>query len=153
MHVAARRRVGRVHVGVRVDPEQADFLVLPAVELGDARNGSGSDRMISAENQRNFAGFQRLQHEVGALGAGGGDFLEVFGAGGAFFLLLGDGDGNVASIFDDVPDGFKARFESGNADRGRPHVNAAPGLAKIERNADHTDVARGDAAERRWDEP
>jgi len=32
--VAARGRVGSIHVGVSVDPEQSDFLVLAAVELG-----------------------------------------------------------------------------------------------------------------------
>ncbi len=149
MHVAAGRRVGRVHVGVGVDPEEADFLVLAAVELGDAGHRAGGDRVIAAEDERNFAGFERLQHQVGALGAGGGDFLEVLGVGCAFFFLLGDGDGDVAGVFDNVADGFEARFESGDADGGRTHVNAAAGLAEVERNADHADLAWGDAAERR----
>ena len=105
--------------------------------------------MIAAEDERNFAGFERLQYQVGALGAGGGDFLEIFGVGRAFFFLLRDGDGDVARVFDNVPDGFEAGFESGDADGGRPHVNAAAGLAEVERNADHADLARGDVAERR----
>src|ERR1019366_9687081 len=89
-----------------------------------------------------------LQHQVGALGAGGSDFLEVLGVGRACFFLFGDGDGDVAGVFDDVADSFEAGFESGNADGGRPHVNAAARLAKIKRNANHADVARGDAGER-----
>jgi hypothetical protein len=48
-----------------------------------------------------------------------------------------------------VSDGFEARFESGDADRGRPHVNAAAGLAKVKRNADHAYLARSDVAEGR----
>ena len=36
MHVAAGRRFGRVDVGVRVDPDQADVLVLAAIKFGDA---------------------------------------------------------------------------------------------------------------------
>ena len=55
VHVAARRGVGRVHVGVRVDPEQTDLLLLPPVELGHAGDGSRSDRVIAAENQRDLA--------------------------------------------------------------------------------------------------
>src|ERR1700726_3746349 len=103
--------------------------------------------MIAAEDERNFAGFERLQYQVGALDAGGGDFLEVFGVGRAFFFLFRDGYGDVASIFDNVPDGFEAGFESGDADGGRPHVNAAAGLAEVERNADYADLTRGDVAE------
>src|SRR5208283_5212627 len=146
VHVAARRRVGRVHVGVSVDPEQPDFLVLAAVELGHARHRAHCNRVIAAEDERNLAGFERLQYQFGALGAGGGDFLEVFGIGRACFFLLGNGDGNVAGILDNVPDGFKARFQSGNANGGGTHVNPAAGLAKVKRNTDHANVARGDAA-------
>ena len=147
--VAARRRVGRVHVGVSVDPEQSDFLVPAAVELGHPGHRAHSNRVIAAEDERNLAGFERLQYQIGALGAGGGDFLEVFGIGGACFFLLGNGDGNVAGIFDNVPDGFKARIESGNPNGGRPHVNPAAGLPKVKRNTDHSDLARRDAAVRR----
>src|SRR5882762_6725126 len=105
--------------------------------------------MIAAEDERNFAGFERLQYQIGALDAGGGDFLEIFGVDGAFFFLLGDGYSDVAGIFDYVSNRFEAGFESGDADGGRPHINAAAGLAKVERNADHTDLARSDVAEGR----
>ena len=100
--------------------------------------------MISAEDQWDFAGFESLQNQVGALGAGGGDFLQVLGTGIAYFLLFGNGNGNVAGIFDDVADGFKTRFETGNADGGRTHVNTAAGLAEIQGHADHANLARGD---------
>jgi hypothetical protein len=63
--------------------------------------------MIAAKDERNFAGFERLQNQVGTLGAGGSDFLEVFGIGGACFFLLGDGDGDVAGVFDDVADSLE----------------------------------------------
>src|SRR5258708_4227493 len=103
--------------------------------------------MIAAEDERNFASFERLQHQIGALYTCGSDFLEVFRVGRAFFFLFGDGDGDVAGVFDNVSDGFEARFESGNADGGRTHVNAAAGLTEVKRNTDHTDLARGDVAE------
>ena len=66
--------------------------------------------MIAAEDERNFAGFERLQYQVGALDAGGGDFLEVFGAGIALRLLLGEGYADVAGIFDNMAKGFQARL-------------------------------------------
>src|SRR6478672_1778738 len=36
VHVAAGRGIGRVHVAVGVDPDEANLLVLLAIELGDA---------------------------------------------------------------------------------------------------------------------
>jgi hypothetical protein len=68
----------------------------------------------------------------------------------AFFFLLGDRDGDVAGIFDDVSNGFEARFETGYADGGGAHVDSAPGLAEVEGNADHADGSRRDAAEGGW---
>src|ERR1700687_1707688 len=103
--------------------------------------------MIAAEDERNLASFERLQNEVRAFYARGSDFLEVFGVGRTFFFLLRDGHGNVAGVFDNVSDGFEARFESGDADGGRTHVNAAAGLPEVKRNADHADLARSDVAE------
>src|SRR5208283_585016 len=97
--------------------------------------------MIATKDERNFARFERLQDEVSTLGAGRGDFLEVLGIGRAFFLLLGDGDGDIAGVFDNVSNGFKARFQFGNADSGRSHVNPAAGLAKIKRNANDSNLA------------
>src|SRR5260370_14188900 len=105
--------------------------------------------MIAAEDERNFASFERLQHQIGALYTCGSDFLEVFGVGRAFFFLFGDRDGDVAGVFDNVSDGFEARFESSDANGGRTHVNAAAGLAEVKRNANHANLARGDIAERR----
>src|ERR1035437_5679711 len=128
VHVAAGGRVGRVHVGVRVDPEKADFLVLATVELGHPRHRTHSNGVIAAEDERNFAGFERLQRQFGALGAGSGDFLEVFGVGCAFFFLFGDGDGDVPGVFDNVPDGFEAGFESGGGAGGGTQVSATAGL-------------------------
>jgi hypothetical protein len=104
--------------------------------------------MIAAEDERNLAGFERLQNEVRAFYARGSDFLEVFGVGRAFFFLLWDGDGDVAGIFDNVSDGFEASFKSGDADGRRTHVNAAPRLAEVKRNADDAYLARSDVAER-----
>ena len=139
MHVAAGRGFGRVDVGVGVDPDQADALVLAAVELGDAGDRAGCHGMVAAQHQRDFAGFERLDHQFGVLGAGGGDFFQIFGVRVAFFFLLGNGDGDVAAVFDLVAEGFQARFEAGHAHGRGAHVDAAARLAEIKRNADDAD--------------
>src|SRR5271155_3810789 len=102
--------------------------------------------MVAAEDEWNLAGFEGLQDHIGALYTRGRDFLEVFCMGRAFLFLLGDGDGDVASVLDRVSDGFEARFKSGDTDGGRTHVNPAAGLAKVKRDADDTNLARSDAA-------
>jgi hypothetical protein len=133
---------------VRVNPEKSDLLTLTPVELGHTGNSSRCNRMIAAENERNFAGLKRLEDEVSALAAGCGDFLEVLGVGCAFFFLFRDGNGNVTGVFDDVSDSLETRLKPRNAHGGRTHINTTAGLAKVKRDADYTDVARSDAAER-----
>src|SRR5262249_25497826 len=104
--------------------------------------------MVSTENERDFAGFERLHHQFGALGAGGSDFFQVFRVGGAFFFLLGDGNGDIAAVFDVVADRFQARFESSDADGRGTHVDAAARLAEVERDADDAELLWSDAGER-----
>ena len=86
--------------------------------------------MIASKNERNLPGFERLQYHIGALGAGSGDLLEVFEISRACFFLLGDGDGNVAGILDNVSDGFKARFQARNPNGRRTHVNPRAGIGR-----------------------
>jgi hypothetical protein len=42
-----------------------------------------------------------------------------------------------------MPQGLEPGFQSSDPDRGRSHVNAAPGLAQIERSAENADLAWG----------
>jgi hypothetical protein len=105
--------------------------------------------MISAENQGNFAGFEGPQDQFRALGAGGRNLLEILRVGGAFLLLFRNGDGDIASILDDVANGFEARFESSDADGGWAHVDAAPRLAEVEGDSDDADLLGGDGTEGR----
>ena len=77
---------------MRVDPDQTDVLLLLAIELGNASDCSGGNGMIAPQHQRDFACLERLHDQVRALGAGRGDFFQIFRVGRAFFLLFGDGD-------------------------------------------------------------
>src|ERR1700740_3034959 len=145
--VAGGRGLRSIHVAVSIDPEQSNFLVLPAVELGDPGHGAGSDGVIAAEDERNGAGLETFEDQFGAFGAGCGDFLQIFGMGGAFLLLLGDGDGDVSAVLDDVADGSEGGFESGDADSGRAHVASPPRLAEIERDSDDANLLGSDGTE------
>src|SRR5215831_5746851 len=147
--VATGRRFGGVDIAVGVDPDQADALVLPTVKFGDSGDRAGSDGVIPAQHERDFPRFERFEHEVRALGAGGGDFLQIFRVGVAEFFLFGNGDRDVAAVLNDVADGFEAGLEAGDAHGGGAHVDTAARLAEVEGDANDTDLFGGDAAEGR----
>ena len=117
VNVAAGRSLRRIHVAVRVNPDEPCFLVLPPVEFGDAGHATGSDGVVAPQDQRNLRRFQRLHHQFGVLGAGGSDLFQVLGGGLALLLLLGDGHGDIAGIFHHVSDGLQSRLQAGNAHR------------------------------------
>ena len=48
-----------------------------------------------------------------------------------------DRRGQVALVDDRVAERSDPLAETGNAERGRPHVDAAPAAAEVERHADH----------------
>ena len=55
----------------------------------------------------------------------------------------------VATVFDDMADGFEPSLKTGDTHCRRSHVYAAPGLAQVERNPNHTNMLRSDAGEDR----
>src|SRR6267142_1587403 len=67
----------------------------------------------------------------------------------AFFLLLGNCNRDIATVFDDMADGFEPSLKTGDTHCRRSHVYAAPGLAQVERNPNHTNLLRSDAGEDR----
>ena len=149
MHIAAGRGIGSIDVGVGVDPDEADALVLPAIEFGNARDGACRHGVISAEARAALVPASSvLSTKFGVLGAGRGDFFQVLRVGGAFLFLFRDGDGDVAAVFHLVPQSFEARFKSGDAHRRRPHIDAAPRLPEVERDADDADFAARDVGRR-----
>ena len=115
IHVPGRSRIPGV------DDERS-----PEESSCHARHRSRSHGMVSAENKRKFAGLQRLQDHVCMFGAGGGDFLQIFGPWIALFLLLGDGDGNITAVFHHVPKRLQTGLQSGHADSGRAHIHTTP---------------------------
>ena len=93
--------------------------------------------MISAERKRNFAGFESLDHKLGVLRAGRGNFFQIFRVRRASLLLLGNRYGDVAAVFHLVAKSLKPRLKPCHAHGGGPHIHAAPRLSKVKGNADH----------------
>src|SRR5579862_6117212 len=131
-----------------VDPDQADVLILAAVELGDSGNRTRGHGMISAQRERNFSGFQSLQHKLGMLRAGSRDLFQILRVRVALFFLLGNRDGHIAPVLHFVTESFEPSFEAGYANRGRSHIHAAARLAKIKGNANNANLTGRDAHDR-----
>ena len=140
--VAARRGFGRIDVGVRVDPDDADLLVLAPVELRHARNRARGDGVVSAQHEGRHPLFQGLGHCFRRSRAGLGDLLQITRIRAAEFLRLGDFDGHVAAVLDMMAEGLQPRLQARYAHRRGPHVDAAAAGAHVERHADHANLSR-----------
>ena len=70
-NVTRRRRLRGVHVGVRVNPQEAHLggvVTLPVdVRLGVPKDGPEADGMVAADRDTNAAGTNDLTHLVGKL--------------------------------------------------------------------------------------
>ncbi len=60
--VAARAALGRVHIGVRVEPDEPDLFAAHAEEARDAAHRSHGHGMIAAQHQRRAAFCQRIRN-------------------------------------------------------------------------------------------
>ena len=145
VHIAGGRSFRGVDVGVGVDPEDADLLLLAAIELRHSGDGAGRQRVIPAQHQRRHALLQRFQHRLGGAVAGFGYLLQVAGVVAARGLGLGDLHADIAAIGDPVAEGFQARLEAGDPHGGRPHVHPAAAGAHVQRNTDDANAAGGQA--------
>ena len=132
---------GRVHVAVRVDPEQADRQPLgrscaqAAAAPPSRRRGCDRRRAPAASRRRRATRATRVVELL----ADAGDVADVFLPFVAPFLRLGNRRRQIALVDDGVAEGGEPLAEAGDAKRRRPHVHAAPAAAEIERHADHVD--------------
>ena len=76
--MTAGRGLGRVHVGMRVDPDQAELLLLFAEVARHSGDRADRDGMIAAQYQRHFALIRRSLHHPRETQTGGRDLGEVF---------------------------------------------------------------------------
>ena len=138
-------RFGRVHVGVRVQPDQADASGRAARKwLRDAADRADRHGMVAAQHERHAAARRALRPPASArrsqAAAICGRYLASRIAFGRGFGLF---DGDVAQVFDLVAERGHARIQVGDAYGGGAHIDAAAALAEIERRADDGDVRAG----------
>jgi hypothetical protein len=135
MDIAGGGGFGGVDIGMGVEPDDADFLILAAKELRYAGDGAGSEGVISAEDEGSHSILKALNDGFGSVGAGIGNLGEIAGIGGAGALGFGDFYADVATVGDLVAEFFEMGFKPGNTDGGRAHIDATAACAEIERNA------------------
>ena len=141
VHVAAGRGRRRVHVAVRVDPEQADRQV--ASSAAPIAPRPRPNRRRGCDRRRARAASRPLESESSAVWysclAHLGDVVDVLLALVAPLLRFGNRRRQIAAIDDRLAELRQAFAEPGDAERRRPHVDAAAAAAKVQRHADDVD--------------
>ena len=136
VHVAAGAGVRRVHVAVRVDPEQAETLVALPGGGGAGGDGSGRQAVVAPEHQgqgaRREGGGGRLEQAP----ADAGDVVDVLLAGISRVPGLADRRRQVAAVRHRVAQRGQAVAEAGDAQSRGAHVDPAPVGAQVQRHAD-----------------
>ena len=140
MQVAAGRGVGRVKVGVRVEPEHEER---PAELVGAAREagqGSGREAVVAAEEDRH-----------GSVRGGIGGFRQRLGPGGYLGqrlehrVAVDDGARRrccyVAEVTDAMAEPGDGGVESGGAQRARAHLATRSASTVLNRGADEAAVS------------
>ena len=118
-----------------VDPEDA----AGAAPRREPAERPERDRVVAAEHERQTALLDRAGDERGDLLAGGDDLGQEADP------IVADGRGlghcglDVPPVRDGAAELGQPRLEPCVADRGRPHVDAAPSGAEVERRSDDGD--------------
>ena len=129
MDVAARAALGRIHIGMRVDPDQAQPFA-PAMKVPrSAGDRSHRDGMIAAEYQRKCAGAQSAIHHLGHQGTGFRDLRQILGARMHFGLAFALDHGHVAQVFHFIAQRQEPAVEIRHPHRRWSHVDSAPSRA------------------------
>ena len=144
VNVAGGRRVGRVEVTVRVDPDDAERSVRR--HAADRADGHG---MVAAEEDGKVLRAATLGNVIDGLAdrTDGAEMAHPAAARfhpalGAHGVLVAFRDVDVAGVVHIVAQAHEAIVEPGVAHRARPHVDAAALLTEVHGHADDLDVAR-----------
>src|ERR1043166_2321638 len=138
--IPARAGVGRVHVGMRIEPDEPDRFAARAKIMAGAAYGPDRDRMIAAAPQRHAPAGERLFDAAGQRIARRRDLRQILRAGFALrpaFLLL---HRNVAPVRYFIAQLRDSPVEIRDAHRGWTHVYPTTVLSEIERRADDRDA-------------
>ena len=119
-----------------VDPEDTSDAACP----GEAAERAERDRVVAAEDERQRVLIEREADEPCDPAAGRLDLGEVARALVGVLGRLEHGRLDVAPVEHVVAELAQPVVETGVADRGRPHVDAAASRPEIERGADDRDL-------------
>ena len=150
--VAAQRGAGRVHVAVRVHPDQADRLVLAPHVGGGRRHRPGRQAVVAAEHDRDPAGVEDARATSCRAGRRPRRSRWMyFLARVAQLAHFRDRRDQIALVDDREAQRREPLGQPGDAERGGPHVDAAAVAAEIERHADDVGCRHGMNRGRRAD--
>src|SRR5271163_1969617 len=142
VHIARRRRIRRVHVGVRIQPDHTHaFSIFVEVRRGAGRRAH-RNRMVAAQHQRNHVLIQSFLHRISQALARLRNFIQVTRALLAIRLLFRLRHLHVADVFHLTPQLFQPRLQSCHAQRGRTHIHAAAAGAQVHRHTDNANFVR-----------
>src|SRR5260370_34080793 len=137
VYIAAGAALGRIHVGVRIQPDHADSFVARAKVAGNTAHRAYRHGMVAAEHQWQESAGKGFVHTGGESFAGGGDQPKVLGARVAFrpgFFLF---DVDVTPVLYLVPERSRPRMQVGDANGGWARIDATAALPQSERRADN----------------
>src|SRR5438034_4092251 len=111
--------------------------------LGGGRHRARGEAVIAAQDERHRPLIER--HECGLIEllTHLGDVADVFLPLVAQGLRFRNGRREIAFVDDDAAEAADSFAETGDAQGGGPHVDAAPVAAEIERHADDVHLAHG----------
>jgi len=124
-----------------VDPDDANFLVAAAVELGETRDGAGGEGVVASQDEGGHAFFEGFEDGIAGPGADFCDLGEITGIMGAGGLGFGNFDADVSAVGDAMAEGLEPGFKAGNAHGGGSHVDSAAAGAHVKGDADDADLA------------
>ena len=140
--VAAARARRRVHVAVRVDPDEAERLALAPHEVGRRRHRTGREAVVAAEHEREAVLLEHAERRLVEPLADARDLADVFLFRIAERLDFGNRRHEIAFVDDRHAERRQPLGEAGDAKRRRSHVDAAAIAAEIERDPDEVKSLR-----------
>jgi 4-aminobutyrate aminotransferase len=142
VHVAGGRAGRRVHIPVCINPQQSYRQLAATRERGGGCDRSCGEAVIAAEHDWNRTGIERFERTLVDALAHASDLVDEFLVRIAVVLGFRNRDGHVSCVNYGMPKLCDFLSETGNAQRRRTHIDAAPVSTKIERHPDEVNGRR-----------
>ncbi len=137
VHVAGRRRVGRVEVRVGIEPQHEEFAPGRAAMAGDAVDRAHGQAVIAAEHDREFAGLHAVVDPPTDDRRPGRHLAEVAQGRHGVDRVQADRAGREVAVVDDAAtEVFERGRDAGGPQRRRPHQAPRLTRAGLDRNAE-----------------